>query len=350
MPDIIQFDLRDLIATTLSEQDGVRLESVGVINTVHRPFSRIIFIRALTSGGERKLVLKQIVHHSANKSITDRENQAQVEFLILRELYPKFLNVPGCNVPRPILVVPEQDLYIMEFVDGQLLVEMLNGIRLLTRHDSLNRLVEFYRLCGLWLRKLREFTGVQFASPSIYAVTLERCEQKLNIIDRTADPRCPRNLTERIRSLIRDQIHRAGDRPPVAGRHGDFGNWNIIAGANGITVIDFLGYQEDLLPMDFLKMMTNFEDEKAYLLYSKQTIDALKNGFLAGYGKPPEIALPVALICEILHRVCCICAKIENRPQNLMRRIENNISLKHNIAWFLNDNRKSLWPAEATLS
>lgn len=106
-----------------------------------------------------------------------------------------------------------------------------------------------------------------------------------------------------------------------------------MAGQDGITVFDFLGYTEDLLPVDYLKMMTNFEIEKSYLVFSNNKIDTLKNNFIAGYGEIFVIDSKILAICETLHRVCCLSAYVNSSPNNFIRRIENAKITNNNINW-----------------
>ena len=336
--------LRIVLAEALQEQEGLRVDSVHIEKVINRPFSDVAFLRAITSGGERKLVLKKTVHHPANISITKRQNQAVVEYEILSKLYPLFQSVPHCHVPRPILVMPEHEAYIMDFVEGLLLLDYFSAAKYFASRNSFDELSEYYYLCGVWLKKLHEFTGVRNAGIEAFSNTIERCEHKLKLIEEANDPRFPKNLTSIVRHLLDEHLNLVRNEDIlVTGRHGDFGSWNIIASPNGVTVIDFLGYQEDLLPIDLFKMLMNFEDEKKYLFFSKNRIEAVKREFLRGYGDVPQISRPVATICEALHRVCSLSAGITSTPYKLWHRIERRLSVKANLDWFMNHDNLLLW-------
>lgn len=330
---------------TLNREYGRNVLSVDVEKIINRGFSSVAFIKVTTSVNECRMVAKKTVHHAANISITSRQNQAIVEFETLSTLFPKYLSVPYCSVPKPILVIPEEELFVMEFVEGKLLVEEFVKAKYSYPQKSFLTLEQNYHQCGMWLKHLHQFTGIHKAGIELINNTLERIEQKLLVIEHVSDKRCPRNLTDNIRKLIESQMGLIqDDNIFITGRHGDFGNWNIIVDSEGVTVFDFLGYQLDLLPIDLLKMLMNLEDEKSYLLYSSKRIEELKNAFLNGYGVLPIVNKPILVICETLHRVCCLCARVENQSKNIFRKFEQEISFNRNLNWLMNDDRKSLWP------
>jgi hypothetical protein len=336
--------LKDSLTETLHKQEGIRVDAMDVEKVVNRGFSSVVFINAKTSAGERRMVAKKTVHHPANISITSTQNQSVVEFNILSELYPKFQSVPHCSVPKPILVIPEDEVFVMEFVAGKLLMEEFVAARYFASRESFLKLKQSYYQCGQWLKFFQQFTGVHPTGKEAFNSTIDRCEQKLKVIEQSKDSRCPKNFSMRIRDLIESQLSMLSGDVLVTGRHSDFGNWNILVDPEGVTVFDFLGHQPDLFPIDATKMLTNIEDEKSYLLYSKSKLQELQDGFMLGYGELPTIQRPVLIICEILHRVCCVCARIENPSNSTRRRIEQGISFKSNLDWLMNDARVPLWP------
>ena len=120
------------LAEYLCSVEGERLENLEVSQTLHRPFSQVVFLKAITTKTERSLVMKTVVHHPLTKATTQSENQAVVEFNILSKVYPQFQKVENCSVPRPIVVIPEIETYVMEFVEG---LELAHEFRYL-RHFS----------------------------------------------------------------------------------------------------------------------------------------------------------------------------------------------------------------------
>lgn len=312
--------------------EEMRANGVEVIDIIDRPFSQIIFFGVQTEKGERKFVAKKILHHPANIHLTVQKNQAVVEYEILSRLYPEFESVNHCNVPKPVLILPDDELYFMEYVDGSLLMDLFYGARFFSSKDMFDKLKQYYYHCGQWLNKFQEITGVRKADLGAFDLTISRCEQKLKIIHDIHDSRCPQNFSRHVLRMIKKQLSLVdADDIWVTGRHGDFGNWNILAAANEVTVFDFLGYQDDLFPMDFLKMLVNFDGQRSYLFYSNYRISALEMSFLKGYGSIDWIQKPVVNICEILHRVCSICSCVEKKPGNLIRKYESNSCIKSNL-------------------
>lgn len=321
----------------------VRLE---VLRVIERPFSSVIFIRAQTERQAYDAVLKKVVHHPLNLALTTRENQAVVEYHLLSSLFPHFSAEQHCFVHEPIAVFPEHEAYLMEYVSGNLLNEKFKAARYVSRRDDFRALCESYRFCGQWLKRFQEVTAGPSATVDIFSATLRRCEEKLDLIELIRDPRCPADLKAVVMAGIQGELGKLGDdQVLVAGRHGDFGGWNILANDKGITVIDFLGSQEDSVAVDVLKMLVNLEDEKLYLFYSRDKVEELKRHFVAGYGDFPKIQRPVAVICETLHRVCSLCASvIHTEGLGLRRRFEKNCSFKKHLAWLYAKRKQLLWP------
>jgi len=207
-------------------------------------------------------------------------------------------------------------------------------------------LKEHYHNCGRWLRHFKEFTGVHVAGEEAMQGVVDRCDYRLSLIEDLDDSRCPRNLRGKVMGYVYEQLSQLkGEKISVSGRHGDFGSWNIIVGPSGVTVIDFLGYGEDPFPVDILKMLMNFEDEKKYLAYSPRRIEALRKSFLEGFGPLPIVPTPVLAICEAFHRICSVLACLSSRETRMHRRIERRLCLKANLEWLTNEReRKLLWP------
>jgi len=175
---------------------------------------------------------------------------------------------------------------------------------------------------------------------------MERCDYRLGLIEDLHDPRCPGNLREKVIGYLYEQLSQLrGEKISVSGRHGDFGSWNILVGPHGVTVIDYLGYGEDPIAVDLLKMLTNFEDEKKYIAYDPQRIKALKKSFLKGFGPLPIVPTPVLMICEAFHRICSVLACLSSKETRFHRRIERRLCLKANLEWLTDEReRKLLWP------
>lgn len=334
------------LADYLEKDEDDHLKSLEIMSINPRTFSTIIHLKAATSRTDRRLVMKTINHHPFNKAITDRENQAVVEYNILKNLYPKFEKVEKCSIPKPVLVCREIETLLTEFVDGDLLLDQLEYARYFSSRKGFQRLKENYYHCGRWLRYLKEFTGIRKSGWEALSGVMERIENRLTFIEDLRDPRCPRDFKTKIATLLEDQASRlSGEELLVSGRHSDFGPWNIMVGPHGVTVFDFLGYQEDLFPVDIIKMLMNFEDEGIYLAFSRNRIESLRHSFLEGLGALPYIQKPVLIICETLYRVSSIFACLTSKGERFHRRIERNLCLKNNLRWLMNHPQKELlWP------
>jgi hypothetical protein len=338
--------VRTALADHLEKTENDNLVDLEVMSVDPRPFSTIVRLRMKTPRMNKQLVMKTINHHPVNKAITGRENQAVVEYNILKDLHPKFLGVEGCSVPAPVLLIPEIETYLTEFVEGSLLIDEFKYARYFSSKDQFERLKEHYYLCGRWLKHFQEFTGVYYAGFEALGGVIERINHRLNLIAESRNKYCPKNLWAKVTEFVQSQLSKMSERKIlVSGRHGDFGAWNIIAGPRGITVFDFLGYRVEPVAVDILKMLMNFEDERKYLAYSKSRIDILKESFLKGFGVLPDVTAPVLAICEVLHRVSSVYGCVSAREERLHRKIERYLCLKNNLDWLTNDKEKSLlWP------
>ena len=338
--------IREALEDYYLSQENDKLGDFEVISISQRGFSTITLLRGRTSKGYVKFVSKTIVHHPVNIVITKKENQAVVEYNVLKTLHPKFEAVDGCSVPCPILVIPEIETYVMEFVEGNLLADEFRFARYFSPTKKFRTLKAHYHNCGLWLKHFQKFTGMHEEGPEALTGVMERCDYRLKLIENLNDLRWPKDLRNKVMGYLQEQFEEMkGHRIYVSGRHGDFGSWNILAGPSGVTVIDYLGYGEDPVPVDILKMLMNFEDEKKYLAYNPLRIRDLKESFLKGYGSLPSILPPALVICETFHRICSLLASLSNNGGRLHHRIERQICLKSNLKWLTDErHRKLLWP------
>ncbi len=338
--------IRESLKTYFLREEGKKLEDLEVYDISKRSFSNIIFLKGKTSSDDVKLVAKMVVHHPINISITQKENQAVVEYNLLKFLHPKFENVEGCSVPRPILVIPEIETYVMEFVEGTLLANELRFVRYFSSKNKFKKLEEYYYYCGRWLKHFQEFTGIQKKGPEALIGVIERCDYRLKLIEELKDPRIPKNLRNQVIGYLKEKFSQMnGENVYVSGRHGDFGPWNILVGPIGVLVIDYLGYGEDPIAFDIIKMLMNFEDEKNCITSNLTRINDLKNSFLEGYGPLPVVSSKELIICETYHRICSILGSLSKERRQFHHKIEKKICLKENLKWLNNEeNKKLLWP------
>jgi len=325
--------------------DNNQLVTIEVIRTFERLFSRVVIVKIHTTQDSQFMVVKTIGHHPINIGITGKENQAVVEYNVLNYLYPKFSKIKECSVPRPILVIPDIDSFVMEFVAGAPLDHELDYARYFSSRLNFQKLSKNFHQVGYWLKNFQQFVGFQRQKEGGLQTIMERCEQRLKVIEELNTGSIPKDFRKRVQSILDQQLSRLSGREIlVSGRHGDFGPWNIIARSDGITVIDFLGYALEPVAVDIIKMLINFEDEMKNVTYNPQKVKTLRQAFLEGYGPLPEVETEVSYIIEILYRVSSIYASLYNTNLPFHRRIEKHRCLQTHLRWFAGgEDRQLLW-------
>lgn len=311
------------------------LRTLSPFKVIERPFSIVLFLHVESPSGVRSFVAKKVIHHPANISVTQEKNQAVVEYELLTKLHPLYQQVPRCSVPQPILVVPKQEMYIMSFVEGEILADRLRFARLLASTRGFRELCQSYFNCGKWLRHFQESTGIKRSMTGSFESVLNRCKERLRFLKQSAQGRVQsgfcaaidRWLVEKVRAL-------KGHSVEVAGRHGDFGPWNVIAGRNGITVIDFLGYKEEPLFIDVAHWLMTISDEEVGLFTSTSKLSALRRQFLIGYAHEIDFGSPAFMICEAVQRIISMIGCVVHPAKRLHHRIEAQRRLKRHIRWF----------------
>ena len=345
--DLIEL-VRDKLAGHLREYAGETLRELKTLRIYSKPFSVTTFLRAKTDRGVHRFVMKRATDHPANAVIVAGENQALVEFEALRRLYPAMEGIDGCSVPRPVTVLPEVNAFVMEFVEGHLMEEELSRAHYFSSSARYRSLQTHYLLCGRWLRHFQQITGPRNAGEEAVAGVLKRSEERLRLIEELDNRRCPRDFRRRVTDFLSEQTEQLrGEEVVVAGRHGDFGPWNVLIDRQGVTVIDFFGFREDPLPVDVLKMLLHFEVSRMHPANSPRRVAALREGFLAGFGRLPRVPTALAAICEAMHRICSVYGTLCGQQNRLARRIQLKRCLSTNLRWLLGHRPKPrLWPQE----
>lgn len=340
--------VRSRLAEHLSEERSGDPVSLEVERICERPFSSTIVFRHDNRDTERRFVAKVIKCHPMIAAKVTKTNQAIVEFDALRRLHPMFEKVSGCAVPGPVLVLPESDSYVMEYVAGNVLIEENRYFRYLASTTELAKLLNYYGKCGEWLKHLQEFTVVKAQGGDVMSAVVERLSERLTLIERATDPLVPRDFGEMVRQLIEKQLDGLdASAVLLAARHGDFGPWNVLAGDDGVAVIDFLGFREDPLPVDFLKMLIFLQDEGYSPLSSPKRVALAKHHFLEGYGPLPEVPRPAALICEAMQRVVSIWGRVSSKVRTYQQ-IERRRVISNHLKWFESGCEKLLWVSTTT--
>ena len=326
------------------DQTLIKLEA---IQKFERPFSAVVIVRTITSKQTKRLVMKTTAHHPMNKALTEHQNQAVVEYNILKQLYPKFQEVEKCSVPKPILVIPELETYLMEFVDGNILSNELRYDRYFASKKEFSKLMEHFFCCGMWLKKFQEFTGIHSAGIEALDTAIARCEHRLKQIDELDCLRCPKKFRSKVTRSLHNQMALLIDSDiMVSGRHGDFNTYNILCSPHEINVIDFLGYEEDLISIDLISMLVHLENEKLCLTSNAWRVDALIEKFLDGFGEVPLIPRPVLVISETLHRVLSLWGSLSSLNSRFHHKIEAYRRINEHMKWLNNiEEQCLLWPS-----
>jgi hypothetical protein len=349
---LVELD-RENLAQQLREHLGETVNNIEILKVQRRPYSTTTILAAITGSGPHRFVLKQIVKNPLNASVFEGSERSAVEYDILSQLSPKFAGIERCSVPLPIIVLPEIDAFLMEYVEGYDLVNDLRFIHYLSSRSLFRKLQDNMHDCGRWLRHFQKFTGTRFAGKSALDTILVRCNDRLSMIEESRDQRCPRDFRKIATGYIEKQLSQLDNTEIlVTGRHGDFGPWNTMATPNGVTVIDFFNYREDAFPVDILGMLVYLESISHGIANSSHRIQILQNCFLAGLGSLPEVPQPLALLCEAQQRIIKIDgAVLATSGVGLIRTIrwteswENSRSLSANVKWFQSHpQQSSIWP------
>lgn len=340
--------VRGPLADYFRDEEHADLMALEVLRVIHRPFSTVRLLEATVSGVARGLVMKTTEHHPVNEVMIGNENQAVLEYSVLRQLYPQFLAVDKCSVPRPLVVIPEAETYVMSFVDGEVLMDKHKAVRYCAKRTQLQVLADWYFLVGRWLKHFQVFTGVRTVDRGAVRSVIERSEHRLRLIEEARDPRIPLDFMARVMRFLEEEFTGLGNHPvEISGRHGDFGPWNIIASTEGITVIDFLGYRLEPLPVDILKMLIFFEHERRSITASRRRVDTLVGSYVRGYGEFPRSPQPLVMICEAMQRIVNLWGAIATPRDQRSLRLQANRDVRAERSWLLAKKKSSLWPCTA---
>ncbi|HRI38581.1 MAG TPA: phosphotransferase [Nitrospira sp.] len=284
----------------------------------------VLILSAESASRQQKLALKKVVHHPINLEVTTSQNQAVVEFEILKQIHYKFQPLAGCAVPYPVAVFPQEEAFIMEYIEGNLLSKQLDDARYWGLPSRFKELERSYCLLGRWLKHFQTVTGIEQGGHEIFANLFSRCETRLRVIADCPALSCSQEFVDRTLRYLKEQASTVSDSSiPIAGRHGDFGDWNIMVNAGTVTVFDFLGYAKEPIAYDALKVLTRLQALKLNPLYSPSRIDRLQEQFLRGYGVVFRTPVPALIICEIYHKICTIAGCLSIVGQRLDYQIWN---------------------------
>jgi phenylacetate-CoA ligase len=267
---------------------------------------------------------------------------------IMATLFHSFREVQECAVPRPLLVLPECESYVMEYVAGGALSDAPCACWFTPRHEF-QAVARRYALCGRWLKHFQRATGIRAAGVEALEPVVHDCRQLFDRIKRETGAPCPWDFQYPVMRLLAEQLARVRDGEVLlSGCHGDFGPRNVLATQDGVTVIDFPGYCERPLLLDGLAILVFLDDEACCLTSSRRRAAELRAWFLQGYGELPAAAEPVALACETFARLASVTKYLLAKPERLHHRLDRRRILAKHVAWLSGTRpRALLWPRVA---
>lgn len=325
-------------------KSGESLIDLQIERVSTRRHSEISIVRGRSDRASRRYVVKRI-RPSPLDSGTLPLNQAAVEYDTLSTFYPRFENIDNCSVLKPVACISEHNTLITEYVEGTALSDELKYLHYFSSLARFRQLKEYFRLCGMWLEHLQEIAGVAVSNDLDYEYFLTHCDERLAWLEANSTSHIPVGFRKAVMDYLEDLASSSkGVDIPMTGRHSDFGPWNILCHDGQITVLDFVGYRTDPLPMNILSVLVYMDSQKRGLANSRRRIDKLTRSFLDGFGPLPSMPQPVILICEAFHRIISLGSAATPMQTHCIKQLERTRCIKKQVKWFLQRPAKSnLW-------
>lgn len=344
---------QDELPAILANDFGQELVSIREPRIAGRRYSNTAYIQADVEGGSRSFFLKQIINHPMNVvALSNEPDQAAIEYRMLEQLYPKFVHVEHCSVPRPVILFSDANAYVTESIEARDLVDDLHLLHYFAHRRRFDELQQNFYLSGRWLRHFQGCITVTRPASEVANYMMQRCHDRLQVIDtkgrRWIGPEFAVGAKDYFDSLAgRLDI----DQMAIVPRHGDFGPWNALVNADGLTVIDFFGAGDGPFPEDLLSVLVSLDTMRYGIANSRTRIKCLQDKFLAGFGPVGHHQVEYILLCEALQRLLQIAVSIQCLSGDSYRTvpwtevIERKRALSANVAWF---NRRptisTIWP------
>lgn len=313
----------------------------NIFKVIEKTYTSLVFFEAISTRESVKYVMKWSCDHPLMEIGNEGQLQALVEYQIMNYLSPMYSGVSGCSVPRPILVVPEANSFVMEYVDAPLLSDLLKHARYFSTAKNFQELERFFYFSGQWLSRFQKFTVPEETDYKIFENMIARCDDRLRMIEENQSAFIASNFRSTVMKQITDLINNVkGTKIRISGRHSDFGPWNILAGNDNIYVIDFMGYCKEPLCIDIIKMLACLDEYKYSLFYNSSTVHKLGTGFMNGYGEVISATQSEIALCEIHQRICNLCGRILNSPVGKLKQAERYRCIKANVRWLCDESSR----------
>lgn len=270
--------------------------------------------------------------HKHHVSTPERVKQkAQLEFETLRHLHQAMTAVPGGAVPRPIAFFPEEVAVVTEEVKGQNLYRLIK--RALRPYAGLagRRAVEAHsEASGLWLRQFQAVTQRDTRRSLLEAGVLSRLTNDLEVcvargLAQSDSVRLVRFCENRLAQL-------GGQAFPIVGTHPDFQPDNVVARADGVSVLDFTSFRYSLPWSDVGRFVAALEFLGKHPLYNRRKIAAFRVAFLGGYGWK-GLEAEAVLVYVVWFLVKAVRAVATWPAPSLVRRLRERQAIAFLSAW-----------------
>jgi hypothetical protein len=226
--------------------------------------------------GVKFIIVKQQAVGPESERVTLREcaNLGRVRSLLTVSLAE--------TVPEPLLVLPKRGILVTNKVPGEPLTGILKRFaNRLSGPFRTTQLGEIARRVGAWLRIFQKAT---LAEPFTFRKSSYLADLELRLSQLRAKGFEPGLTQEILRQASRYCAPLNGKLVSAAARHGDFIPQNILIEDEGVAVVDFEGFSERQAVYEDVGFFLGYILVLgARVPYSPQSLDAVRDGFLAGF-------------------------------------------------------------------
>ena len=264
--------------------------AITIAREFRRPYSTVYRLALPPRDGSTPLesragaYVKIFKPSAANRRNVEKYRQRlQTEFEVSRQLQQPFAGKRTVAVVKPLAWFPELLALVTEETPGRPLAELIERRckRWHTKRELEQTLVQCYR-AGEALALLQQATSMAaLFNPDELVVYVDKRLQRLE-----QSPVAPFAAAQR--RQVRDHLVRIarqcnGMQSGTCGSHGDFGPFNILAGRDHVTIIDFSMYRSGSIYNDVSYFCQRLESLLHKPTFSVSAIQRLTAEFLRGY-------------------------------------------------------------------
>ena len=283
--------------------------AVEPVRQVDRAFSTLLHVRVRRGAsvqGAFVKIMKPRTDTAAERAST-QQNVVR-DFEMTRRIRQALSGCAGLAAVRPIACFPEELALVTEEVEGPTLSEVLARRAAGWPGRAASReMSTLLRLAGAWLK------AAQTALPEDRAMDLDAMRSYLDrrlaeletggLIRLTT---AGRSAVERYRDRLMGELTGQNLRPVWI--HADFCPENIITGAGGITVLDFLMARSGTVYHDVAHLFMHLDAMKIKPWFRPAIVDGLQRDLLEGFEPGFETDQPLFALMRLQHVVCHVVA------------------------------------------